>query len=58
MVSSNANTSLPVVTAKKTPFPPGPFCRYSGDAHMAPVKVALKALSSFNVAATAFVNFG
>ena len=27
VVSSSANTSLPVVTAKKTPLPPGPFSR-------------------------------
>ena len=27
VVSSSANTSLPVVSAKKTPLPFGPFCR-------------------------------
>src|SRR5882672_8049066 len=58
VASSRARTSLPVVTAKKTPFPPGPSARYRGDAHILPVKVALKPASLASVAATAVVRVG
>ena len=58
VVSSSATTSLPVVTAKKTPLPLGPFSRYSGDAHMLPVKVPANVVSRAIVAASALVRVG
>src|SRR5438552_3466003 len=45
-VSSRATTSLPVVTAKNSPEPPGVLpARYRGEAHIFPVNVAANVAS-------------
>src|SRR5476649_2694514 len=58
VVSSSAITSLPVVTAKNTPFPAGPFAKYSGEAHIAPSNLAAKPASLANLATTSVVSVG
>jgi len=58
VVSSSAKTLFWVVTAMKMPLPPGPFSKYSGEAHMFPANMALNAASKTILAAAAFVSFG
>src|SRR6187399_2685164 len=61
VVSSIANTSLPVVTAKKRPLPPAlAGAKYNGDAHMLPVNLApvLNVVSAAIIGMAALVNLG
>src|SRR5258707_4146608 len=58
VVSSSAYTMFDVVTAKNLPLPGVMLARKTGDALMAPEKVALNVVSSAIFGALASVRFG
>src|SRR5689334_11375978 len=58
VASASARTSLPDVTAKKAPLPPGAAWRKRGDAYICPLNVAANVVSILTFAAAARVNVG